>query len=113
MPLADRIAQLETDLVTQRAKVSEELARLRGIEAELGALRAGMTRGGDLSEMRRTDAILTVLRQASGTMSPSDLVSALHAGGRTDQMRSVTATLDHLLKAGSAQRPSPGRYLAA
>jgi hypothetical protein len=46
-------------------------------------------------------------------MSPSEIRAALEAAGRTDDLRSITATLDHLLKAGMVQRPARGRYVAA
>lgn len=112
MAVADRIAQVEAELDTQRARVREEVARLRGLEAELEALRAGL--GGDdgLPSMSRTEAILTVLRRASGTMSPTEVLAALHAAERDDELRSVTATLDYLLKSDSVRRPARGKYLA-
>lgn len=113
MSLPERIARVEAELVGQRARVSEEVARLRGLEAELESLRAGVRGDGGLSEMPRTEAILTVLRQAAGTMSPKELLQSLESAGRTEDLRSVTATLDYLLKAESVQRPSRGRYLAA
>lgn len=112
MALAERIALVESALATQRELVSEEVARLRGFEAELEALRAGVSGDVVLLELSRTDAILNVLRRASGTMSPTELLGSLHAAGRSDELRSVTATLDYLLKAGSVQRPGRGRYLA-
>jgi hypothetical protein len=112
MGLTERIAQVEADLAAQRARVSEEVARLRGLEAELGALRAGMVGRGGLSEMARTEAILTILRQSTTTLSPTEVLQALRAAGRSEDLRSVTATLDYLLKAESVQRPSRGRYLA-
>lgn len=112
MALADRIATVEADLATQRALVNEAVARLRGLEAELDALRAGVNSEGGLEDMSRTDAILTILRGSSGTKAPKEILDALRAAGRTDELRSVTATLDHLLKAGSVERPSRGRYLA-
>lgn len=113
MAVADRIAQVEADLSAQRARVSEEVARLRGLEAELEALRAGLGADRGLPAMSRTDAILTVLRRASGTMSPTVVLMALQAVGRKEELRSVTATLDYLLKARSVQRPARGRYLAS
>ncbi|WP_334144243.1 hypothetical protein [Rhabdothermincola sp.] len=112
MGLVERIAQVEADLLTQRARVSEEVARLRGLEAELKALRAGLGGDAGLTDMSRTDAILTVLRQASGTMSPTELLHALQASGRAEDLRSVTATLDYLLKADRVRRPERGHYLA-
>jgi hypothetical protein len=111
--LTKRVRELEAELDRQRAKVAEEVARLRGLEAELGSLRAGLDAGGDLVGMSRTDAIVAVLRSGPGSMSPSEIRAALEAAGRTDDLRSITATLDHLLKTGVVQRPARGRYVAA
>lgn len=109
---SSHIAQLEAELAERMACVAEDLARISGIKAELEAWRAQIAGTGGLVEMSRTGALLAVLRQAAGTMSPTELVQALRAAGRSDELRSVTATLDYLLKSGSVERPSRGRYLA-
>lgn len=91
--------------------MADHAARILGLEAERKAIQAGLGEEGALSTMSRTDAIVTVLRKAGGTMSPTDIVNALQAAGRSDDLRSVTATLSYLMKNDSVQRPSPGRYL--
>lgn len=113
MSLTGRIAGLERDLANQRMRVAEEVARLRAIEAELGSLRSSRVTGDPLSEMTRTDAILAVLRAADGTLSPKEIRSRLTSAGRDDEMRSLTATLDYLVKKGSVSKAGRGQYLAA
>ena len=112
MTRADRIAAVEAELVTQRVMIAEAVAKLRGLEAELASLKAGIPVEGDLSSMLRTEAILNVLQTVSGTMSPSEILSRLHAAGRSDALRDVTATLNHLLIQDRVQKPYRGRYLA-
>ena len=111
MTLAGRIQELERQLAEQRTQVALGAARLAGLEAELGALRSGDVPT-EIREAPRTVAILSVLRSAPGTMSPSDIVECLREAGRADELRSVTATLDHLAKKQAVQRPARGRYLA-
>lgn len=62
---------------------------------------------------RRTDAVVELLRRATAPMSPSEITGALHDHGRDDELRSVTATLAHLLKAKLVQRVGRGRYVAS
>ncbi len=115
MPLAKRIEEVEDQLAEQRVLLTATSARIRGLEAELEALRegAGGGDGADVSEMPRTEAIAAVLRASAETLSPTEILGRLHAAGRTDELRSVTATLDHLVKKGAVQRPKRGRYMAA
>jgi hypothetical protein len=113
MPRTKRIAELEAALSDQSELVAEALARYRGIEAQLESLRAGVALVGDLVGIARTEAILSVLRQSDGTLSPIEIVHTLHAAKREDDSRSVTATLTYLLEKGSVERVGRGRYLAA
>jgi len=112
MGRAERIAEVEAELGQQRLIVDQALARIRGLEVELQALRAAPRKGGDLRAMGRAEAILTVLRSTSGTMTPKEIESALLAAGRSDEYRSITATLNYLLQQGAVRRPERGRYIA-
>ncbi len=108
-----RIAELETELSKQEFEVAEAVARYRGIEAELESMRAGVALEDNLEGMARTDAILSVLHEADGSLSPSEVVRRLHVAGRNDQSRSVTATLAYLLQKGRIEKIGRGRYFAA
>ena len=109
--LTERVIEVERQLAEQRDELVRGVARLRGLEVELEALRGGGLEE-DLATAARTDAIVAVLRGAEGTLSPSEILERLHAAGRSDELRSVTATLDHLLRKSAVQRPAHGRYLA-
>ncbi len=61
---------------------------------------------------RRTEAIVAVLRQRGGPMTPTEIVDALHAAGRNDELKSVTATLAHLMKADLITRQDRGLYVS-
>lgn len=112
MSMTERIADLEREIAAQRVTVASEVARLRGLEAEIDSLRAGVIVEPVRPEMPRSDAILAALRQRQGTMSPSEIRARLHDAGRADDLRSVTATLNHLMSKGAVARPERGRYLA-
>jgi hypothetical protein len=62
--------------------------------------------------LARTDAILSILRTKGSPLSPTEIVSSLNGSGRSDDRRSVTATLDYLLKQKQILRPTKGQYLA-
>lgn len=112
MSITARIAQLETKLAEQEQLIAQEVARFRGIEAELASLRAGLPSKGPLSEIPRTEAILSVLRASGSSLTPTEILEALERAGRTESRQLITATLDHLLKKKLARRPSRGRYIA-
>jgi|NGEPerStandDraft_6_1074524.scaffolds.fasta_scaffold126321_2 hypothetical protein len=107
-----RIAELETQLSDQGVVVAEAVAHYRGIEAELESMRAGATLEGDLVKMPRTEAILAILRQSEGTLSPSEIAMRLRAAGRDDDSRSVTATLSYMVEKGRIEKVARGLYLA-
>jgi hypothetical protein len=106
-----RLAELERELAEVREQVTLLHARAAGIEQEMRVLRAGADRP-ELASARRTDAITAVLADARGSLSPSEIVGLLAAAGRDDDLRSVTATLAHLLRDGRVVRHARGRYSA-
>ena len=106
------IATIETKLAVTRQRIAEYVAEARGYEAQLASLRNSVTTGDDIAAVPRTDAILTTLRGAEGTLSPSEILTQLLASGRDDDLRRVTATLDYLVKAGQVVRPERGRYIS-
>ena len=112
MSITRRITELEARLSEQEEVVAREVATFRGIEAELTSLRAGVPSQHALTEIPRTEAILSVLRAAVSSLTPTEIVAALEAAGRSETRQLVTATLDHLLKKRLVMRPSRGRYLA-
>jgi len=100
------LEELEQQLARLAARAAgkrEEVARLR--ESIAAVKRGGLPPA-------RTDAILAVLRRSGSAMSPKEIVTALRDGGRDDELRSVTATLNHLLGQKRVLRQGRGRYLA-
>jgi hypothetical protein len=106
-----RLAELERELADVREQLALLHARAAGLEQEIRVLRAGADRP-ELASARRTDAITAVLADARGSLSPSEIVGLLAAAGRDDDLRSVTATLAHLLRDGRVVRHARGRYSA-
>lgn len=110
MTIAGRIAELEKELAELDVQLAQALARRNGIKAELESLRSGAA-SGDLVGAARTEAIVAVLRSVGDSLSPTEILRRLHEGGRSDELRSVTATLNHLVNRGEVQRPARGEYL--
>jgi hypothetical protein len=112
MRTTQRIAALETELSTMKTDAAHLAAQIRGHETQIAALRTGLEHKNELVHLPRTEAILSVLRAADGTLSPSEILVRLVAAERDDDLRKVTATIDYLVKSQLVTRPSRGRYLA-
>ncbi len=135
------LAYMEKQLARMEARAASKRAEVEGLRSEVAHLRAAAapeqagaeqphdagTRGDGTApegseptttrtalarDARRTDAIVAVLHAGTKPMSPREITDALHEAGRQDELRSVTATLAHLLKADAVDRVGRGRYLA-
>jgi len=82
------------------------------MQAELASIQAGVALTGDLAGLERTEAILAVLHDGGTTLSPKEIEQRLEVGGRSDTYRTITATLDHLMKQNKVTRADRGHYLA-
>ncbi len=102
----DELLVLERKLARVSASVAGKRAEVRRLEESIAA-----EQGSGLPPSR-TDAIVAVLGRGAGPMSPSEVTDALNEAGRSDELRSVTATLAHLLKSKRVIREGRGRYLA-
>ncbi len=111
MNLSATISHLESLRTRKELEVAKAVAELRGIDAQLASLKSGAARRGDLATLPRTEAIVQVLHSSGTMLTPTEIVLRLNAGGRQEDRRSVTATLDYLLKRGLVLRPSKGLYL--
>ncbi|WP_373071169.1 hypothetical protein [Gemmatimonas sp.] len=96
MSTVRRIAELERERSEQWTVLELASARIRGIDAELGHLKAGADVVGKLSDEMLTEAILTVLRSSASAMSPSAIIDRLKVGGREESATKVNATLSYL-----------------
>ena len=107
-----RITELEGELSILKMDLAQLVAQIRWHEKQVALLRAGIEGPSQLATLLRTDAILSLLRTAEGTLGPSDILTSLQAAGRTKELRKVTATLDYLMKRGLITKPDRGRHLA-
>jgi hypothetical protein len=112
IPRAELIADLRRRIGDQRESIDRLVAELRGMEAQLVALQSGVPSLTPLVDLARTDAIVEVLRQADRHLRPVEILNALNQSGRNDELRSVTATLDHLVK-GERVRRADRKYSAS
>jgi recombinational DNA repair ATPase RecF len=102
----DELAGLERQLARVSARVAGKRAEVARLEEAIAAeQRSGLPAS-------RTDAIVSVLSRGASPMSPAEVTAALNDAGRADELRSVTATLNHLLKSSRVIRQGRGRYLA-
>lgn len=110
--LTDDIARAKDELVGLQRQLARASARVTGKRAEIARLEESIA-----AEQRsglpasRTDAIVAVLSRGAGPMSPAEVTAALNDAGRADELRSVTATLNHLLKNSRVIRQGRGRYV--
>lgn len=101
------LSALERQLVRAAARVAGKRAEVAQLEESIAAEReSGLPAS-------RTDAIVAVLKRGAGPMSPAQVTAALNQAGRSDELRSVTATLTHLLRSNRVIRQGRGKYLCA
>ena len=114
MSLTRRLTELEAEHAELDLLARKTLAKLRGVEAEMEAIRAGVNapvRFGAIAT--RTEAILAVLRSADRSLTPSEVTSRLAASGRaTDDLKAVTTTMSYLNQRGRIQKVDGSHYFA-
>ena len=110
MDLTDVISDRKRKLENQRTTVACELAKLRALEAEVAALETFASGGGISTGMSRTDAIISLLQEASGPLQTQAIVTALNDAGIKSSSKDVSSTLHHLLTAGRIHRAGRGTY---
>ncbi len=98
-------------------------ARIAGLQAQRDALLQALgpvaDHGGEgdgprnLSALPKGDAIVAVLRSAGRPLTISDIVRALHEGGRPgENYNGISVYLQDLLSRDRVHRPSRGLYVA-
>lgn len=89
-----KIAELTSELAATKEVAAQAVAKIRGLEVQIAALRAGIAKPVTLvDEPRQTDAILSILRSAEGTLSPSEVTSRLNEAGRSENLKTVASLL--------------------
>ena len=107
-----RIAALERREAELNQIIADATAERRGVAAELNYLREAATIIDDLANARRTDAVLAILRRHNRPLAPKDIQTELRDAGRDEPTNLVTATLDHLLRAGKATKEERASWRA-
>jgi repressor of nif and glnA expression len=65
-----------------------------------------------IAEQSRVDAVLTILEESEGPLSPADIRDRLHERGRDDEYRLVSSSLDYLRRSRRAHRVGRGAWIA-
>lgn len=111
--LLQGLEQAKRDLVALERQLARMSARVAGKRTEIARLEESIAAEQHSGlPASRTDAIVSVLNRGAGPMSPADITAALKEAGRPDELRSVTATLTHLLRSNRVIRQGRGRYIA-
>lgn len=109
-----KVAELTSELAATKETAAQAAAKICGLEVQIAALRAGIDKQVALpDEPHQTDAILSILRSAEGTLSPSEVTTRLNEAGRSENLKTVASLLSYLLKENRVQRPERGRYMVA
>lgn len=102
--LERRLSELEATLLSTRAEIA-------GVRAQLSVLKAGNKQpDGGFVDLPRTEAILQLLESEPGGLTPKQITEALVAGGRSEVLNVVGATLSHLRTSGRVVKPERGKY---
>lgn len=112
MAIADRIHHLEIELAHQREVVTETLARIRGLEAELAALREATEPAPPITGLALTDAIVAVVRNSPTAMRPVEVAATLNSNGTTTDLKTVASTMYYLTTQGRLTKTGRGSYIA-
>jgi hypothetical protein len=112
--LLQDLDEAKVDLVALERQLARVSAKAAGKRAEIARLEESIAAEQQSGlPASRTDAIVAVLSRAAGPMSPADITAALNEAGRPDELRSVTATLTHLLRSNRVIRQGRGKYVSA
>ncbi len=111
--LLQDLDEAKVDLVALERQLARASAKVAGKRAEIARLEESIAAEQQSGlPASRTDAIVAVLSRGAGPMSPAEITAALNEAGRADELRSVTATLTHLLKSNRVIRQGRGKYIA-
>lgn len=113
MAIADRIYHLEIELAHQREVLAENLARIRGLEAELAALRETTEPVTPDDGRALTDAIVTVVRNSPTAMRPVQVTATLNSDGTSTDLKTVSSTMHYLTTQGRLTKTGRGQYIAS
>lgn len=110
--LTSTLAELEGRRDDLRREARRLWAQAVGLDAQIEALRAGLEPTGPFEALTVADAVEQVLRSAGTTMSPAQIHAELQARGRSDRLRSMGGTLQHLRNAGRIIKLGRGQWTA-
>ncbi len=113
MGKAQLMAELERELLVLAEEVEVRQSRIHALRDQLKFLKTGTENVDEIAGMRRTDAILAVLRKHGLPLTPSEIHEYLKAVGRNDKYNSITATLNHLRLTERIYCPTDGQYTAS
>jgi hypothetical protein len=121
MDLETELKNVETELAALCLEHARLSARIEGLRAERDALAEAMTIRPDdpssddppLTEMKKDEAIVAVLKGSDTPLRIGQIVKRLKQGGRNEHYNGVSVYLNHLLKQGRVRRVGHGLYLTA
>ncbi len=109
----EHIQQVEAELAPYEEEAARQRAVALGLRLRLSELRAGNPDPTPLPELTYSDAVVEVLRQDRGVLSPQQIHDRLAEAGRDDEPRSLGGILQALKKRGRVERVARGRWAIA
>ena len=121
MDLNEELTKVEAQLATAQVELASLVARVHGLMAQRDALAAATAQedlphaetSNELAGLPKDRAIITVLRQSDGPLSPAEITQKLQEAGREQEKAgNISVYLTSLLKQGRVTRIRHGRYVA-
>ena len=110
---AEHIQEVEAELAAQEEQLARQRAVVLGLRLRLSELRAGNPDPTPLSKLSYSDAVVEVLRQDGGVLSPQKIHDRLVEAGREDEPRSLGGILQALKRQGRVERVARAQWAIA
>ena len=107
------VQRIESELADKEEQLARLRSEVRALRLQLTELRSGADAPQPVTELTYSDAVVVVLRQDGGALSPQQIHELLLAAGRDDELRSLGGILQALKKRGRVERVGRGQWVIA
>ena len=107
------VQRIESELADKEEQLARLRSEVRALRLQLSELRSGGGAPQPVTELTYSDAVVEVLQQDGGALSPQQIHELLLAAGRDDEPRSLGGILQALKLRGRVERVARGRWVIA
>ena len=107
------VQRIESELADKEEQLARLRSEVRALRLQLSELRNGGGAPQPMTELTYSDAVVEVLRQDGGALSPQQIHELLLAAGRDDEPRSLGGSLPALKRRGRVERVGRGQWVMA